>query len=578
MKSGPRLLTLLLVAFGAGLALWRPWGAANPVGPEAPSFPERGAGAVAGLARAGDAPETQDPASPPAMRGELASPPEEGPSKAAVEEAWPRGQVRGRVVARGSGLPGALVKFWSMTDHWIDDPAFEGHVGATKTITDEDGRFEFDVALPTSPWVMLTVDHLPYHMRAERSFRFGSEEEPPLVPGDNELGEFLLEPAGAIRGQVRHLGTDTPPETRVFVEWGGTSKSDWPDEEGRYELGGVPPGRHSVEVHSEGFVSATRDSVEVRAGVTAERVDFTLERARAISGRVVDEDSMPVVGAKVWGGRRTPNEQWKDGVRVTSQPVTRSAEDGTFELFFDEDGEHWLSASLEAQHEPLIGESGPYYERGATEVVLVLPRSTPGRFRVLDARDGEPVERYGLNVFQARGFEGGTYTSDLVPASLGDHAGGLAILHADPRWHDVTLIAPGYGDLRTRVAWDGEGEKVMTLRLEPEGVLRGRTVSGGAPASQVRIELMADEVALVPGASADDPMAELLGHWGRDLDAFAGRVRQVVGAADGSFEVAGLAAGTYELKVSASGSSPRIVEGIAITAGEALDLGTIQLD
>ena len=87
MKSWRKLLTLLLVAFGAGLALWRPWGAADPVGPEAPSLSERGAGAVAGLARAEDSLETQDPASPPAVGEALASAPGEGPSEAAVEEA-----------------------------------------------------------------------------------------------------------------------------------------------------------------------------------------------------------------------------------------------------------------------------------------------------------------------------------------------------------------------------------------------------------------------------------------------------------------------------------------------------------
>lgn len=577
MKSRIGPLALLLVALLASLTLWRSWGAPDPVGHEASTLPGRGAGAAGGLDRPEDRLELREPASrPTAGREPVASAPEEGPSEATVEKVWPRCQVRGRVVASGAGLPGATVEFWGMSDAWIDDPTFDGQIGATKTITDGVGHFEFDLALPTSKWVMLTVDHMPYHVRAKRSFRAASEEEPPLAPGDNDLGELVLEPAGAIRGLVRHVGTDAPPETTVSVAWNDTSRSDWPDEDGRYELGGLPPGLHSVEVHSEGFVSATRDSVEVMAGVTTERVDFTLERAGRISGRVVDEDSMPVVGAKVWGGRRTPRAQWKDGKRKLERASTWSAEDGTFELFFDADGEHWISASLGAQHEPFDGESGPYHQRGAAEVEIVLPRLAPGRFRVLDARDGQPIERYGLNVVRRR--EGGMRGRDQVPAPLEDHAEGQVVLHADPRSSDLTLVAPGYGDLGTRVAWDRDGEKVMTLRMEPEGVLRGRIVSGHAPASEVHIELVADEVALIPGASADDPMAELLGHWGPDLDRFAGRHRRLVGHADGSFEVAGLAAGTYELKVSAPGSSPRVIEGIAVTAGEALDLGAIRLD
>lgn len=187
MKSGKRLLALLLVALLASLTLWSPWGAPDPVGHEASNIPGREAGAAGGLDRSEDQTEPLEPASRPAgVREPVASAPGESPPLAAVEKAWPRCQVRGRVVASGAGLPGAAVKFWGMSDTWIDDPAFEGEIGATKTITDGFGRFEFDLALPTSEWVMITIDHMPYHMRAQRSFRAASEEEPPLVPGDDE--------------------------------------------------------------------------------------------------------------------------------------------------------------------------------------------------------------------------------------------------------------------------------------------------------------------------------------------------------------------------------------------------------
>lgn len=570
MRSRNELLLLLLMALPVGLALWRPWSAHEHPMREVTADPPP---ASAELERAVDRPEQVGDAREEAGREPANEPPGEEPAQDEAEEPWPRSLIRGRVVSGGVGLSGARAVFYTVGESWIDDPSFEGEVGSTEATTDEEGRFEFDLALPTSSWISLSVSCPPFHTRTSREFGFaGGRKEPPLVPGDNDLGDLILQPAGTVRGQVRNGGAELPTGTRISISLSASAStiSCGLDEEGHYELSGVPPGRHSVRARSEGFLSVTRDSIEVVAGEVTEGVDFSLEPAETISGRVVDEDSRPVMGAKITGRSVTPGSS-----RTCS---TRSAEDGTFELFLHGKGEYMVSASREG-YQPFDGSSGPYHESGATGVMLLLPRMTTARFRVLDAQRDEPIERFGLKLLRARS-PGKTHYStsgDDQPAAVERHPGGEVLLSADPRWHDVTLVAPGRADLRARVAWDREGEQVMTLRMEPEGVLRGRVVSGGVPVPRVGIELEGDHVALVPGASPDDDMAVLLGHWGRDLDEFAARERLRGGDDDGSFEVVGLAEGTYELTLSAPGSSPRLIEGLAITAGEVLDLGDIEL-
>ena len=90
--------------------------------------------------------------------------------------------------------------------------------------------------------------------------------------------------------------------------------------DGRYEIADLPAGRYTLRAERGGYLTLrygqTRpleqgSPLDVREGETVERADFTLPRAGAIAGRVVDELGEPISDVQVfamrtayWQGRR----------------------------------------------------------------------------------------------------------------------------------------------------------------------------------------------------------------------------------------------------------------------------------
>ena len=572
-RPGPLLLGALLVL----PLLWLGWRALSPPALMPGAVPVEQQAPEPGLEPA------SPPAAPPEARG---TSPEEGmreavdaapgqPEEGAPPDSWPRSQILGRIVgSSGLPVPGVSVRLYTVGEEWISDPDFKGEVGATLTETDGAGRFGFDVAWPTSSWISLAASNPPFHTLIAMEFgEAGGRNNPPILPGQNDLGDLLMSDAGGIRGRLLLSDSGAPEEARVRLDESlpsGVSLGDRPDEDGFYEIVGIPPGSYPLEVRLEGYLTRRREGVEVRAGEMTEGVDFTLVASEGISGRVVDEQGQPLVGARVEARPVISASSYRVLVAI-------SKEDGVFELFPEWDAPHDLSAEL-VGFEGIVGTDRRRQEPGDGAVELVLPRSPEGSFRVVDATSGEPVERFGLKVFRVRKPGGSTSSSTHdEPARVEDHPGGVVVLPADPRWDSLTVVAPGYGEKRKMVRWDEGAEGQMTLSLEAAGVLRGRVVVGGEAVSGPIVRLVADRIPRVPDADPaleDDPFS---GAWGTDLDPFAGRMRRAAGREDGGFEFAGLAAGTYELTVTSPGRASLTRERLVVTSGGVLDLGDLEL-
>jgi hypothetical protein len=80
------------------------------------------------------------------------------------------------------------------------------------------------------------------------------------------------------------------------------------DLSGRYEIADLPAGRYTVTASRAGFVTITHGQtrpnemgrpMELGEGQTVERINFSLPRGAAITGRIVDEYGEPVAGAAV---------------------------------------------------------------------------------------------------------------------------------------------------------------------------------------------------------------------------------------------------------------------------------------
>ena len=486
-------------------------------------------------------------------------------------EAWPRALVRGRVLdEHGAPLSGARVSLVTVGEEWVAPHVYDGDFPPTEAETGDDGRYEFDLPLPSSSWISLSVTHLPYHVRAGRDFGLaGGRNQPPRLPGENDLGDLVLAEAGGFRGRV--LAEDGSPIAGARVSLsgvfpGGYSAGAESDESGAYLVGGVPPGRYQARARAKGYQLQESDSIDVERGIISEGPEFQLALAATISGRVLDQDGVPLAGVKLWGWPASSGRG----------AGGRTAEDGSFRISLPQLEPYSLGAEL-AGYDPIDDRSGAHYSPGQEGIELVMQRQELSTFVVRDARTGAPVERFGLKILRVR-MESGSRSSsaDLEPARVRDHAGGEAQLAADPRWDDYTLVAPGHGDQRGRVEWDAATDDRMTLELEPEGILRGRATSGGTAIATPLVELRAARIPLRPGVTdAEDDIFSR--DWGEDLNKFTGRLRQYTGDSGGEFELGRLAAGTYRLVLSARERAPRTLDRIVVRAGEVTDLGDVEL-
>jgi hypothetical protein len=71
------------------------------------------------------------------------------------------------------------------------------------------------------------------------------------------------------------------------------------DEAGRYELPPVAPGEYGVRFKHEQFKPQDRTGLSVRTGGEEMEVNVALELGARIAGRVLDEQGMPLAGARV---------------------------------------------------------------------------------------------------------------------------------------------------------------------------------------------------------------------------------------------------------------------------------------
>lgn len=504
--------------------------------------------------------------------------PEAPPPQASAAASPPRSRVFGLVAdQRGAPIEGAVVNLHGM-DRWVDEEIHPGEVPSTYTvITGRDGRFSFDVLTPSSDWVMLAVTGGIYRGKVGRDFGIaGGRNEDPLRVGDNDLGTFVLPDAGGVAGRVTDSAGAPLSGATVMLEesQGSFTLSARTDERGAYELGGLPAGPSKFTASQKGYLRLARSGIDVQVGQTAQGLDFALAAAPSLAGRVVDQSGAPLAGVKLWGWPASHNG---------SGAGARSAEDGSFVVHLPQDEPYTLGAELPG-YEELSDRGPPFHAAGTRDIVLVLKRPTLHAFHVRDAVTGRSVERFGMKLIRVRTAEGGTLGSSVhrEPEPLGDHRGGVVELPGDPALCDYVIEAPGYGSQRGPVALDMDGKQVVAL--QPEASLTGHLLQGGHPVPDPVVCVEADLIPTVPkgpelrerGAFAvfpgqDDPFAVR-----QDLDEFTGRRRIERGGPDGSFRVGGLAAGTYELVVSGTGTAPLKLERLQLKSGEARDLGELE--
>jgi uncharacterized protein (DUF2141 family) len=126
------------------------------------------------------------------------------------------------------------------------------------------------------------------------------------------------------------------------------------DETGRYEIAQLPAGRYTVAASKTGFVAVnfgqsrplrSGKPFDVRDNQRVQGIDFRLPRGSVISGRVLDQDGEPLVGANV----RATRERYVQGERRTEPTGGAMTDDrGMFRIYALAPGTYYVSATAQA--------------------------------------------------------------------------------------------------------------------------------------------------------------------------------------------------------------------------------------
>ncbi|MEM1452109.1 MAG: carboxypeptidase-like regulatory domain-containing protein [Planctomycetota bacterium] len=470
--------------------------------------------------------------------------------------------VRGRVVdAAGDPIEGATVQLaafrtWNEETEASPIPPFEGLMGngwyGFETRSAADGSFEIQAAPPSGERQRLVVFAGRFSSAFETSFGDGGDELHPLLRAgdDRDLGTIWLLASGVIRGTVTDL-SGAPVEG---VEMGispmysiNFNPEALTDASGRYVLERAPVGTFQVTARHDDYAGYKHDSVTVEAGVVSDPVDLVLERAKTVSGRVVDEDGAPVHRARLRG--RLPT-----GKRGRS---TRSDEDGRFTLRLAADEAH----TLEVTHPDFDDWDEPddptsEVHPGQLGLEIVLRRAAKTTFRVIDGTTGEPVERFGLHVLENNGSRAKpqSYTTRGRPRHE-DRPDGTVEAKATVGVDAYLVYAPGYLQDRGDVEHDEEGTPVQTVALAPGARLLGRAVRDGAGVAGARVEA----VELWRGRPQRDTEFRVLSD------------------PEGRFALEGLEAEVYRLTIRPRDGAPAVLRDLRPEPPETLDVGEVEI-
>lgn len=456
-------------------------------------------------------------------------------------------QLSGRVIdGAGQPLPRVRVQFlaykgWGGPGLGVELDT-EKHYFGHQQETPDDGRFIFEVSHPGErAW--LSIDAGRWWTSQSVSFSSVGTAQRLLKIGPQDLGDIVLLPAGAVEGWVADPSGRPVPKAKVSVrqgERGSVGISDTADEQGHFLMEHVPAGEYTLQASAEDFVTGGDQPVVVVPGAKSPGSRLVIEPGPRLWGRVVDE-----------GGQGVP------GLQLTLSPAEggymvnfESGPEGAYDLVLRTRCPHWLR--LESSGWELISdvEADPDALNGQPLDLRV--RAWPmTRFVVRDQSSGQPIERFGLKIYNPDNFNSPALTGALLVES---HPEGILSRPARPGVDGLVVLAPGYGMREGGVAWSASGTQECQVWLEPRGALTGRIVGPTGPLADVPWKLDAHNGS----------------HFG--LKPLEGK-----SDAQGRFVIREHCGGPYRLSLNGNNAPNLIRDGIDVPSAQDLDLGDLSL-
>ncbi|MDR3636999.1 MAG: carboxypeptidase regulatory-like domain-containing protein [Isosphaeraceae bacterium] len=312
------------------------------------------------------------------------------------------------------------------------------------------------------------------HAREERDIDL--TDSPPVTPLSVALSQ-----GGLVQGKLTDKDKRPLAGIRVYYRsvgntYGYFGQSPTTDEQGRYRNAHLPLGTQiEIAYSSEDHLTAKR-VVTLTGEEREQQVDVQLEkrpRGGSVAGVVTDPEGKPIAGAKVgnYGNRSDESRQ------------TTTDANGRFvlhDLLKDHVG-HEIVVSARG-FSPVLRRVEPGPEESPSEVSVRLQRGHFVHGRVENGA-GEPLK--GASVWISN-------RSGPVQAFESVQADEQGRFHLDSLAGGNTLriSAEGYST-RENVTLPFDGDEMISVKLEPMGVLRGRVVDAatGQAIKQFRVRL-----------------------------------------------------------------------------------------
>ena len=375
------------------------------------------------------------------------------------------GQVIGRVVdTKKTPVAGAeVILFQEIRRHPRVDLPLLKETRELRAVTDEAGRYFFQgVPAPGLYELTASAPNLAPLARPKAEVKPGAlSKAPDLILGrgwtvkgkvQNTAGallegaKLLLERSEAM-GNPLEWETDPTEEAKRPREKGSKNTEETPsprraraetDENGRFTFLAVGAGFYQVSAWAPGYCLLVKETDTRKAPEGGEiTVDFILEHAQEIHGRVEDREHTPLGGVEV---RAALDKRRKGFSRARTRTERK---EGRFVLRNLSSGRYILSARKEG-YLPAFATN---IQSGSRNVRMGMKKAASASGRVLASDTGKPVRDFAVAVYADRNFRPGM-PRPMVRSWKGvhDEEGRFIVEGLQQGRYVVAARAEGYAD------------------------------------------------------------------------------------------------------------------------------------